>query len=257
MDADVHSALQQIARSLAETNRRLTRLETLEGPKLTPGGAGGALFVDSLNVGTATGAGSGEIRAAAAGTFRTYVHLDNDANANNDGLYVNARWNGDSPSTYSFINAAAFGGKALRLVGTPGGSFVMQSYAGADNWLDAGWVTNGTFDVSGNITPGTEFLQNNSFIRSYESNTLGIGARLAMVNFRGIALVSNVSNNTLQMVDCTAAGTAVSIFDRALTMQLNSDVGGATLNFWYNGTVWEIHNVFGVAKVIRVQLLGN
>jgi len=193
--------------------------------------------------------------------FGSYIALDHDFNVNNDGLYINAKWNGDNPSTYSFINAGAFGGAALRWVGTPGSSFVMQSYTGADNWADASWVTRGTIDISGQITPGVQFIQLNSFVRAYESNTLGIGARLSLVNFRGLALVSNATNNTCQLVALTAgggAGNALSVADRGLTMQLNTDVGGTTLNFWFNGSsVWEIHNVFGAAKLIRVQLFGN
>lgn len=66
MDADVRAALQRIINNQTEISKRLTRLETLENPKITPSGSGGALTIDSINVGSATGAATGQIKTSDA-----------------------------------------------------------------------------------------------------------------------------------------------------------------------------------------------
>lgn len=91
----------------------------------------------------------------------SYLRLDYDANANSEGMYVNAKWNRDSPSTYNYLNTGAFGGKANRLVSAPGGSWLWDVASGGVNPIT--WSTQmsltaaGALTIEGNLTVNSNF----------------------------------------------------------------------------------------------------
>ncbi len=106
----------------------------------------------SLNA-AGSGVFGGSIVAAGRGdTFMSYLGLDKDYNANNVGLYWNAKWNGDNPSTYNYINTGAWGGTASRLVAS-GNSLSYDQASGGTNPLT--WTNRLTISSSGNVGIGT------------------------------------------------------------------------------------------------------
>ncbi len=106
----------------------------------------------SLNA-AGSGVFGGSIVAAGRGdTFMSYLGLDKDYNANNVGLYWNAKWNGDNPSTYNYINTGAWGGTASRLVAS-GNSLSYDQASGGTNPLT--WTNRLTINSSGQVGIGT------------------------------------------------------------------------------------------------------
>ena len=95
-----------------------------------------------------SGVFGGSIVAAGRGdTFMSYLGLDKDYNTNNVGLYWNAKWNGDNPSTYNYISTGAWGGTASRLVAS-GNSLAYDQASGGTNPLT--WTNRLTINSSGN-----------------------------------------------------------------------------------------------------------
>jgi hypothetical protein len=109
------------------------------------------ITLGGLNVIGRGATNNASINASGAIQANTYTRLDNDGNANNQGVYVNAQWNVDgSPGTYNFINTGAFGGKASRAGMTPGGSWTFDVATGATNPLT--WTTVATITNNGGIS---------------------------------------------------------------------------------------------------------
>lgn len=109
------------------------------------------------------------------------------------------------------------------------------------------------------LTLTSSLLQSNNQIWGYEANTLGVGSSLTMGNFRGLALVSNVTDNLVQLVIVRANGTAASVADNTLAMSLNVDpgAGAGKYGFLFTAGAWTVINRYVAAKFTRVHVIGN
>lgn len=117
---------------------------------------------------------------------------------------------------------------------------------------DTSTLSNVTF---GDVNFSGTFLQNSNFIDGY-SDTLASGAEFVMGNFRGLILVSNATDNILELIIVRASGAAIaSVVQSGLICTLG--VGGSTIAVYFSSSNWRVRNDYAVSKIIRVQVFAN
>ncbi len=150
-----------------------------------------------------------------------------------------------------------------------GSGFTLAAIAGTANQVTvtngAGAITLGlpqTIHTAATPTFGGLYLGSgqlnlvNNYLQGFQESALANGATLNLGGFRGLILVSNVTDGGVELVAVTYTGTAVSLGGNGLAMNLNSDAG-ATLALYVAGGLWTLKNRYGSSKAIRVQVIGN
>jgi hypothetical protein len=115
-----------------------------------------------------------------------------------------------------------------------------------------------------NVFTDTQNLPTYSLVTGWggfiQGQGLSLNANDAIVwaEFLGMLLISNVTDDTTQLIICSKAGSFTSVASQGLSCTLGSDAGG-TLSVYHGmtGTNIYIKNRYGVTKTIRVQIFGN